>query len=58
MLTHNNIRITQSSMYMRGYITPSNRRMYWEKREDTRNSLVAKMIDKPTSPAISETPFL
>ena len=47
-LTHNNIRITHAIMYMTGYITPSNRRMYWEKREDSRNSLVAKTMSEQT----------
>jgi hypothetical protein len=45
-LTHNNIRISHAIMYMTGYITPSNRRMYWEKREDSRNSLVAKTMSE------------
>jgi hypothetical protein len=45
-LTHNNIRISHAIMYMTGYITPSNRRMYREKREDSRNSLVAKTMSE------------
>ena len=51
-LTHNNIRITHAIMYMTGYIRPSNRRMYWERREDSRNSLVAKTMTEATFTSI------
>lgn len=47
-LTHNNIRISHAIMYMTGYITPSNRRMYWEKREDSRNNMVARTMSEST----------
>ncbi len=47
-LTHNNIRISHAIMCMTGYLTPSNMRMYWEKREDSRNNMVARTMSKAT----------
>jgi hypothetical protein len=47
-LTHNNIRISHAIMYMTGYLTPSNMRMYWEKREDSRNNMVARTMSEAT----------
>ncbi len=47
-------------MHVTGYITPSNRRrMYWEKREDTMNTLVKKaMSEKVFCSNISNTYFV
>lgn len=47
-LTSNNIRISHAIMYMTGYISPSNRRMYWEEREDTRNTFVKNAMSRNT----------
>ena len=47
-LTHNNIRLSHAIMYMTGYISPSNRRMYWEEREDTRNTLAKQAMSRTT----------
>jgi len=43
-LTNNSVRISIGIMHMTGYLTPSNRRMYWETREDTGNSLVKSIM--------------
>jgi hypothetical protein len=45
-LTHNTMRTSIAVMYMTGYLCPSNRRMYWEQREDTMNSFVKKAISR------------
>jgi hypothetical protein len=47
-LTSNNFRVSQAIMYLTGYLTPSNRRMFWEKREDTENMFVRKAMSKNT----------
>ena len=47
-LTHNNIRLSHAIMFMTGYISPSNRRMYWEEREDTRNTLAKQAMSRTT----------
>ena len=47
-LTHNNIRLSHAIMFMTGYISPSNRRMYWEEREDTRNTLAKQARSRTT----------
>ena len=47
-LTHNNIRITHAIMYMTGYLTPANRKLYWQQREDTENILVRKAMPRNT----------
>ncbi len=47
-ITHNHMRLSHAIMYMTGYITPSQRRMYWEKREDTMNTLVKKAMSQKT----------
>jgi hypothetical protein len=58
-LTHNNIRLTHAIMYMTGYLTPSNRRMYWEKREDTMNVMVKKAMSEVSfSNIIANTSFI
>jgi hypothetical protein len=43
-LTSNNFRVNQAIMYLTGILTPSNRRMLWEKREDTENVFVRKAM--------------
>jgi hypothetical protein len=58
-LTHNNMRITHAIMYMTGYLTPSNRRMYWERREDTMNVQVKKAMSETTfTGIITNTSFV
>jgi hypothetical protein len=58
-LTHDNIRLTHAIMYMTGYITPSNRRMYWERRGDTMNVQVKKAMSETTfSSIITNTAFV
>lgn len=42
------IRASHAIMLMSGYITPAQRRMYWEKREDTSNLLVRKTMSRNT----------
>ena len=42
------IRSSHAIMFLTGYLTPSNRRMYWEKREDTSNILVRKAMSRNT----------
>ena len=48
VLTPNMIRTSQAIMFMTGYLTPSNRAMYWEVREDTGNSFVKKAMSRDT----------
>ena len=43
-ITNNSIRLTQAIMYISGYSVPSNRRMFWENREDAMNILVKKTM--------------
>ncbi len=47
-LTHNIIRISHAIMYLTGYLTPSNMRMYWEKREGSRNNMLARTMYEAT----------
>jgi hypothetical protein len=47
-LTHNNLRVSQAIMYLTGYLTPSNRKMFWEKREDTENMFVRNAMTRNT----------
>ncbi|KAK3862761.1 hypothetical protein Pcinc_031408 [Petrolisthes cinctipes] len=42
------IRASHAIMLMSGYITPAQRRMYWEKKEDTANLLVRKTMSRNT----------
>lgn len=42
------LRTSMAIMHMTGYLTPSNRHMYWETREDTGNSFAKKAISKKT----------
>ena len=42
------IRTSQAIMFMTGYITPSRRRMYWEKKDDTCNIVARKAISRNT----------
>ncbi len=51
-LTHDSIRLTHAIMYMTGYITPSNRRMYWQRRGDTMNMQVKKAMSETTFSSI------
>jgi hypothetical protein len=48
MLTPDLIRTSQAIMFMTGYLTPSNRAMYWSVREDTGNSFVKKAMSRDT----------
>jgi hypothetical protein len=45
-ITNNSIRTSVAVMHMTGYLTPSNRNMYWEQREDTMNSFVRKALSR------------
>lgn len=45
-LSNNNIRVSIAIMHMTGYLTPANRNMYWEQREDTQNQFVRKAMSK------------
>ena len=45
-LTLSNIRTSQAVMFLTGYLTPSNRAMFWEMKEDTQNSFVKKAISR------------
>ena len=46
--TINNFRVAVAIMHMTGYLTPANRNMYWEQREDTENMFVTKAMAKNT----------
>jgi DNA excision repair protein ERCC-6 len=46
VLTPDAIRTSQAVMLLTGYMTPSTRAMFWEKREDTGNSFVKKAISR------------
>lgn len=45
-ITSSSLRLTMAIMHMTGYISPSNRRMYWEQREDTQNLMVKKAMSR------------
>ena len=45
-LTSSTMRVSHAVMFMTGYITPSNRRIYWENREDRMNLLAKKAINR------------
>ncbi len=45
-ITNNSIRLSQAIMYISGYSCPSNRRMFWENREDAMNVLVKKTMSR------------
>ena len=45
-LTSSTMRVSHAVMFMTGYITPSNRRIYWENREDGMNLLAKKAINR------------
>jgi DNA excision repair protein ERCC-6 len=47
-ITNDSIRTSIAIMHMTGYLTPSNRRMYWEHREDTMNPFVRKAMSRNT----------
>jgi Transposase IS4 len=47
-ITNDSLRVTMAIMYLSGYLSPSNRRMFWELREDTNNSFVANAMSKKT----------
>jgi hypothetical protein len=47
-LTVGNIRTSQAVMFLTGYLSPSNRRMFWEMKEDTQNSFIKKAISRTT----------
>lgn len=45
-ITNDSLRTSQAIMYLTGYLTPSNRDMYWERRPDTNNMFVNKAMSK------------
>lgn len=45
-ITNNSLRTSQAIMYLTGYLTPSNRLMYWEQRPDTNNQFVKKAMSR------------
>jgi hypothetical protein len=47
-LTPNMIRTSQAIMFVTGYLTPSNRAMFWEVRKDTSNSFVKEAMSRDT----------
>jgi hypothetical protein len=58
-INSNSLRICHGIMYMTGYITPANRNMYWEKREDTSNSQVKRAMPQRVFSSInSNTVFV
>lgn len=48
LFTSNNLRIAHAIMYLTGYLSPANRNMFWERKEDTSNSLVKKAMTQRT----------
>jgi DNA excision repair protein ERCC-6 len=45
-ITNDSLRVSMAIMYLTGYLTPSNRKMYWEQREDCSNSFVKKAMSR------------
>ena len=45
-INSNSMRVTHAIMFLTGYLTPANRRMYWEKRPDTMNTMVKKAMPR------------
>jgi hypothetical protein len=45
-ITLDSLKISMAIMYMTGYISPSNRQMYWQQREDTQNLMVKKAMSR------------
>jgi len=45
-LTADNLRVSHAIMHLSGYLTPSDRRMYWELRQDTMNMLVRSAMSR------------
>jgi len=45
-ITNNSLRTTQAIMYLTGYLTPSNRLMFWEQKPDTGNMFVKKAMSR------------
>ena len=43
-INHSSMRVFQAVMFITGYSTPANRKMFWEMREDGMNMLVKKNI--------------
>jgi len=58
-LTPDNYRVQVAIMFLTGYLTPSNRKMYWENKEDTENLFVRNAMSKHTfNDIISNTYFV
>jgi len=47
-LTPDNYRVSVAIMFLTGYLTPSNKRMFWEQREDTENLFVRNAMSRNT----------
>ena len=45
-INHSTMRVSHAVMFVTGYSTPANRRMFWEQREDAMNLLVKKNITR------------
>jgi hypothetical protein len=45
-ITSNSLRTSMAIMYLTGYLTPSNRLMYWEQQPDTSNIFVKKAMSR------------
>jgi len=45
-ITPDSIRVSQAVMYITGYSTPANRKMFWERRKDGMNTLVRENITR------------
>jgi hypothetical protein len=45
-ITNDSLRVSMAIMYVTGYLTPSNRKMFWEQREDCSNSFVKKAMSR------------
>ena len=45
-INHSTMRVSHAVMFVTGYSTPANRKMFWEQREDAMNLLVKKNITR------------
>jgi hypothetical protein len=45
-ITKDSLRVSQAIMYISGYMTPSERGMFWELKEDTTNTLVRSAMSR------------
>lgn len=56
-ISHDSIRVSQAVMFITGYSTPANRKMFWEKRKDGRNQLVAENITRDDFISITQNTY-